>query len=92
LIHRGGNRISRLSPRDALRYNAHPDRLLREVPEEDWGSVLRAIDREASQWVAQRTLEQTAWLAERRGKNYRGPLSAAKEIVAARKASHGEGA
>jgi hypothetical protein len=83
MIHRGGNRISQVSPVDALRYNAHPELLLREVPEEAWGRTLRAIDREASRWAAQRTPHQTEWLEDQRRAGFRGTLAAAREIVSA---------
>jgi hypothetical protein len=73
-----------MSPVDALRYNAHPELLLREVPEDAWGSTLRAIDREAALWAVQRTQQQTAWLEERRRRaGFRGTFAAAREIVSA---------
>jgi hypothetical protein len=77
----GGNQPRKISPQDALRYNAHPDQLMREVPEEEWGRVLRAIEREVLRWKAQQTPLQREWVDRRRRMHYLGTEAAAKEIV-----------
>jgi len=84
MTHRGGNRTGEITPQDALRYNAHPDQLLREVPEEAWGRTLRMIEREVTRWEAQQTPQQTAWVSEWHQRHYRGTLTAARAIIAAR--------
>jgi hypothetical protein len=83
MTRRGGNRTSQLDPRDALRYNEHPDQLRREVPREDWGRALRAIEREVERWQTHQSTAQVAWSAERRPP-YRTTIDAATAIVAAR--------
>ncbi|HEX4680478.1 MAG TPA: hypothetical protein VH210_14865 [Gaiellaceae bacterium] len=83
MTRRGGNRFSPITPHDALRYNEHPDQLLREVPPEEWGRTLRAIEREVKCWQAQRSTAQVVWRAHRRGP-YRTTIGAVAAILAAR--------
>jgi hypothetical protein len=51
-------RFEEFTPRQALYYAAHADAIMRDFDREDYGAVLREIERHLIEWESQQTPEQ----------------------------------
>ena len=80
--HPRGRRFD-FSPRQALSYNDHPDRIIEDFDRSEYGAVLREIERHVIEWERQQTPEQALWVAEARHRKHLSTGAAAKAIVQA---------
>jgi len=71
------------SPRQALYYNDHPDAIISDFDRNEYGAVLREIERHLITWESQQTVEQAEWVAAARRRNHLSTSAAAKAIVKA---------
>jgi hypothetical protein len=71
------------SPRQALHYNEHPDAIIEDFDQSDYGAVLREVERHVIAWESQRTPGQAEWVDRHRRRTYLSTDAAAEAIVRA---------
>src|SRR5262245_40587813 len=69
------------SPRQALFYNDHPDAIIEDFQQSDYGAVLREIERHVIEWEGQQTPEQAEWIAQIRRRKHLSTRAAAAAIL-----------
>jgi hypothetical protein len=71
----------RLSPPQALYYAEHADAIMRDFDREQYGAVLREIERHLVEWESQQTPEQREWVAQMRRRDYCSSREGVKRIL-----------
>jgi hypothetical protein len=71
------------SPRKALYYNDHPDAIIEDFDRNEYGAVLREIERHMVEWERQQTLAQSEWVAQHRRRPFLSTREAARAILEA---------